>query len=69
MWLYVLRVLPGSLLPEVSREQGKMEETVCEIICGAPTTLAVKQKMMMMMVMMMMRESAFQMSAFSLRSS
>ena len=23
-------------------EQGKMEETGCEIICGAPTTLAVK---------------------------
>ena len=27
---------------EGSREQGKMEETGCEIICGAPTTLAVK---------------------------
>ena len=25
-----------------SGEQGKMEETGCEIICGAPTTLAVK---------------------------
>ena len=29
-------------VPEGSREQGKMEETGCEIICGAPTTLAVK---------------------------
>ena len=27
----------------------KMEETGCEIICGAPTTLAVKGEMMMMM--------------------
>ena len=25
-----------------NREKGKMEETGCEIICGAPTTLAVK---------------------------
>ena len=25
-----------------------MEETGCEIICGAPTTLAVKEWMMMM---------------------
>ena len=28
--------------PEGSGEQGKMEETGCEIICGSPTTLAVK---------------------------
>ena len=35
-------------------EQGKMEETGCEIICGAPTTLAVKELMMMIMMMMMM---------------
>ena len=27
---------------EGSGEQGKMEETDCEIICGAPTTIAVK---------------------------
>ena len=35
----------------------KMEETGCEIICGAPTTLttlAVKGLMMMMMMIMMM---------------
>ena len=29
-----------------------MEKTGCKIICGAPTTLAVKGLMMMMMMMM-----------------
>ena len=29
-------------VPEGSGEQGKMEETGCEMICGAPVTLAVK---------------------------
>ena len=29
-------------VPEGSREQRKMEETGCEIICGAPITLMVK---------------------------
>ena len=29
-------------VPEDSGEQGKMEETGCEVICGAPTTLMVK---------------------------
>ena len=29
-------------VPEGSGEQGIMEETDCEIICGAPTTLAVE---------------------------
>ena len=29
-------------VPEGIGQQGKMEETGCEIICGAPTTLAVK---------------------------
>ena len=34
---------PGvRLVPEGSGEQGKVEETGCEIICGAPTTLVVK---------------------------
>ena len=28
-------------VPEGSGEQRKMEETGCEVICGAPTTLAV----------------------------
>ena len=35
-------------VPEGSGEQGRMEETGCEIICGAPTTLAVKEQMVMM---------------------
>ena len=30
-------------VPEGSGEQGKMKETGCEIFCGAPTTLAVKE--------------------------
>ena len=30
--------------PEGSGEQGKMEETGCEVICGAPATLALKGK-------------------------
>ena len=34
---------PGvCLVPEGSGEQGKMEETGCEIICGAPMTLSSK---------------------------
>ena len=36
-------------VPEDCGEQGKMKGTGCEIICGAPTTLAVKGYMMMMM--------------------
>ena len=35
-------------VPEGSGEQGKMEETSCEIVCGAPITLVVKGLMMMM---------------------
>ena len=30
-------------VPEGSEEQRKMEETDCEAICGASTTLAVKK--------------------------
>ena len=42
---------PGNRqVPEGSGEQGKMEETGCEIICGAPTTLMVEGYMMMMMI-------------------
>ena len=41
----------ASLVPEGKGEQGKMEKTGCKIICGAPTTLAVKGLMMMMMMM------------------
>ena len=36
-----------------SGEQRKIEGNGCEIIFGAPTTLAVKGQMMMMMMMMM----------------
>ena len=36
-------------VPEASGERRKMEETGCKIICGAPTTVAVKGLMMMMM--------------------
>ena len=32
-------------VPEGSVEQGEMEETGCEIICGAPMTLVVKGQM------------------------
>ena len=35
---------------EGSGEQGKIEKTSCKLICGAPTTLAVKVLMMMMMM-------------------
>ena len=41
-------------VPEGSGEQGKIEETGCEIISGAPTILTVKGLMMMMMLMMLM---------------
>ena len=41
-------------VPEGSGEQRKMEKTGCKIICGAPTTLAVKGLMMMIMMMMIM---------------
>ena len=37
-------------VPEGSEEQGDMEKTGCKLICGAPTTLAVKGLMMMMMM-------------------
>ena len=39
-------------VPEGSGEHRKMEETGCEIICGAPATLVVKGLMMMMMMML-----------------
>ena len=38
-------------VPEGSGKQEKMEKTGCKIICGDPTTLAVKGLMMMMMVL------------------
>ena len=43
---------PGGVqkVPDGSGEQRKMEETGSEVICDAPTTLAVKGYMMMIMV-------------------
>ena len=42
--------MPGvRKVPEDIGEQGQMEKTGSKIICGAPTTLAVKELMMMMM--------------------
>ena len=38
-------------VPESSGEQGKMKKTGCKIICGAPTTLAVKELMMIIFMM------------------
>ena len=35
-------------VPEGSGERGRMEKTGCKIICGAPTTLAVKGLLMLM---------------------
>ena len=40
-------------VPEGNGEQGKMEEIGCEIICGAPTTLAVKGLLLLLLLMMM----------------
>ena len=52
---------PGvRLVPEDSGEQGKMEETGCELICGAPTILAAKGLIMMMMMMMMILPMAIE---------
>ena len=47
-------VKPGvRQVTEGSGEQETMEKTGSKIICGAPTTLAVKELMIMMMMMMM----------------
>ena len=45
-------------VPEDSKEQRKMEKTGCKIICGAPTTLAVKGLKMMMMMKLVSQRSA-----------
>ena len=53
--------LPGvRKVPVGSEKQGKMEETSCKIICGAPATLAIKGYMMMMMMIMMTARCAKQ---------
>ena len=45
--------------PKGSEECGKMEETGCEIICGVPTTLAVKGQMIMMMMIMTVSQNIY----------
>ena len=42
-----------------------MENTGCKVICGAPTTLAVKGLMMMMMMLMMNEFSGVVLSCFT----
>ena len=37
-----------------SGEQGKMEKTGCKIICGVPTTLAVKELVLLLLMMIRM---------------
>ena len=46
-------------IQEGSGEQGKMEKTGCKIICGAPTTLAVKGLMMMITELLLMSPGCF----------
>ena len=47
----------SSLSPRGQWRTREMEEHVCEIICGAPTTFAVKGKTMMMMMMKLQNTS------------
>ena len=47
-------------------KKGKMEKTGCKIICGAPTTLAVKGLMMMMMLMIFLPGGGFRRSCLKL---
>ena len=42
-WEDNIREWTGFEFAEGNGKQRKMEETACEIICGAPTTLAVKE--------------------------
>ena len=44
-------------VPDGSGEQGKMEETGCKIICGAPTTLTLKEQMTIMMGTLLLEHS------------
>ena len=47
-------------VPEGSGEQGKVEETDCKIICGAPTTLPVKGLMIMIMIFILLVQPLLQ---------
>ena len=53
-WEDNIRKWTGLEILEGSGEQEKMEKTGCEIICDAPTTLAVQGLMMMMMIYLSM---------------
>ena len=55
-WENNIREWTGLVFAKSKRalENRKMEEISREVICGAPTTLAVKGLMMMMVMMMMM---------------
>ena len=44
---------PGVRPQRAVENREKWKKTGCKIICGAPTTLAVKELMMMMMMMIM----------------
>ena len=52
-WEDIIRKWTGVQFGKSQRavENGKMEKTGCKIICGAPTTLAVKGLMMRMGIM------------------
>ena len=41
-WEDNIKEWTGLELAKSQRAEGKMEETGCEVICGAPTTLALK---------------------------
>ena len=53
-------------VPEGSGEQRKIEETGCEVICGAPATLAVKRQVK---VNMKVKESLFPKTSRGLQAS
>ena len=52
-WEDNIREWTGLTFAKSQRAVGKIEETGCKIIFGAPTTFTVKGLMMMMMMMMM----------------
>ena len=57
--------MPGvRQVPEGSGEQRKTEETGCEIICGAPTTLAVMELLLFMMMMIPFKYCSFSKANF-----
>ena len=51
-------------VPEGGREQRKVGEAGCEIISGAPTTVAVKGQMIMMMIVIETKSCAHKTNAY-----